>query len=104
MSDHLEALRLAFDATPVPTSEPPLGHATMASARKAIDEARGQLQLVAKQRDLTEAHGKQLAACSQSLRRAAHQLEQLAAGVEDHVAHGVSVWTGAPGAEQPVLL
>ena len=104
MSDNLEALREAFNGTPLPLTEPTLGYHTLAAARTALNEALGQLNLVAKQPELTTAHAKQLAACSQSLRRAAHNLETLAAGVEDHVATGVSIWTGRPGSEQPVLL
>jgi hypothetical protein len=104
VSDNLAALRAAFDGTALPPTEPTLGYHTLAAARTALNEALGQLNLVAKQPELTSAHAKQLAACSASLRRAAHNLETLAAGVEDHVANGVSIWTGRPGSEQPVLL
>jgi len=104
MSDHLEALRDAFGASPAATAEPAIGHKALAEARRAIDEARGQLTLVTKQPEFTAAHAKQLVACSQSLRRAAHKLETLSSGVEDHLADGVSLWVGSPGNEQPVLL
>lgn len=104
MSDHLDALQRAFSATPEPASTPALGASALADTKRAIDDARGQLTVLRKQPDLTSAHAKQLAACAQSLRRCAHSLERLAAGVEDHVANGVSLWTGAPGHEQPVLL
>ena len=104
MSDHLQALRHAFNGTDVTTTEPELAARHLSDARKALANATGQLALVTHTTPLTSAQAKQLAACSASLRRAAQQLETLATGVEDHLQHGVSLWVGEAGAEQPVLL
>jgi hypothetical protein len=103
VTDHLAALRSAFDATHEPT-KPEVGAATVAQARKAISEAAGQITILTKTASFSEAHAKALQNTSQSLRKAARDIEILEHGIREHVAAGFSTWRGAAGAETPVLL
>lgn len=103
MTDHLAALRSAFDATPEPT-KPEVGAATVAQARKAISEAAGQITILTKSTSFSEAHAKALRNTSQSLRKAARDIEIVEHGIREHVTAGYSAWRGSAGAETPVLL
>ena len=104
MTDLLEALRSAFDAEPLPPSVPTTGTRHVTAAERALKDANGQLTILKRADAFTPSHAKALAAASASLRAAAFALEQLSAGVEEHLSQGFSVWTGDPGAEKPVLL
>ena len=103
MNELLEALRSEFGAE-VAKTHTPTGQHHVQTAERAVKHAAGQLELLRRGEDFTEAHAKALAAAAAALHAAASCLERTAQGVTAHLETGVSFWAGAEGQESPVLV